>query len=212
MAKKIKITKTEAAYKKLMKSIKQQERYYQQRGFKTVSVSDTFEGMKPNRAGLSELKKYKKIWEAQTAGWKESAKALAKEKVVSAKVAYTYISAMENKERQPGGVQFEEVILDAFNQKVNSMPNYKTREIMGTFTARLRRLLGDEEAARLLAETAEEDKEFEVMLDYYSNEEALQNAYNLIDKIRGKLDETEYPITYQEITEFMESIAEEFEI
>lgn len=192
-------------FAKLKKRIREQERYYNKKGFDTVSVLDTFAGVKPTRSALAELKRYAKVWKAQVEDLKKAAAAIAKQKGVSAGVAYKYLAAQATEASQET-LNFEDVVLSAFMERVNSMPNYASRELMGDFVGRLRNLLGDEEAARILAESAENEEDFEAVLQYFENETALYNTYQLIDTIVSSLDETENPIAVDELRDFMDSI------
>ena len=186
-----------------MKRITTQEAYYRKKGLSVTSVKDTFSGMQPNRSALAELKRYEKIWKSRVASYKAFARELVKEKGVSLDIAYKYIVALENQKEKPGGVLFEDVIFESFFERVGRFPNAETRKKMSEFIGRLRQLVGDEEAARLLADTAENDQDFDVLFTYYENEEASQNLYNLVENIVDKLDQTEYPIAIDELNEFM---------
>ena len=199
-------TKTAIEFNKLKKRIREQERYYRNKGFDTVSVVDTFAGIKPSRSALSELKKYAKLWTKQVDELKKASARIQKEKGVSAGVAYKYLSARAAAMDDEDILDFDDVVLSAFMERVNSMPNYKSREMMGMFVARLRNTLGDEEAARLLAEAAENEEDFEAVLQYEETETALYNTYQLMQTIMENLDETEYPIATDELRDFMDSI------
>ena len=148
-------TKTALEFNKLKKRIREQERYYNKKGFEMVSVADTFAGVKPTRSSLAELKRYAKQWVAMIKDLKAEARKIQKQKGVSAGVAYRYLSARERDQAGTGILDFEDVVIKSFIDQVNKMPNYSSREKMGEFVNKLRQAVGDAEAARNLAETAE---------------------------------------------------------
>lgn len=203
--KKKKQTKTAKEFQRIKKAIRSQERYYQKKGLDTVSVLDTFAGVKPTRSSLAELKRYQKQWKLYIDDVKKEAAKIQKEKDISSSVAYKYLAA---RDRVPSGgsLLFEDVILKTFIEKVNSFPNFESRQKMGEFIVRMRRLLGDQETARILAETADNEEDFDAVLQYYTNETALQNTYNLMDTIVAHLSETENPIAIDELREFMDTL------
>lgn len=199
-------TKTAAEFARIKDRIRAQERYYQKRGFDTVSVYDTFSGVKASRSSLKELRKYEKQWKEYVADLKREAAKVAREKDVSASIAYKYLAAREREESGHGILQFEDVIIKSFAEKINEFPNYQSRVKMAEFVGRLRSLLGDTEAARVLAETAENEQDFEAVLQYFTDDVALYNTYNLMDLIVNKLDATDYPIAADELRDFMDTL------
>lgn len=199
-------TKTAIEFGKLKKRIREQERYYNKKGFEFPSVLDTFAGVKPTRTALSELKKYNKLWKATVKDLQKEARKIQKQKDVSAGVAYRYLSARERDEAGTGILNFEDVVLKSFIDEVNKMPNYSSREKMGEFVVRLRQAVGDSEAARILAETAESEQDFEALLQYETDGVAMYNTYQLINTIANKLEEMEMPIAADEIRDFLDTI------
>lgn len=172
-----------------------------------VSVSDTFAGVKPTRSALAELKRYAKQWKASIKDLQQQARKIQKQQGVSAGVAYRYLSALERDQSgSSGGLNFEDVIMSSFLEQVNKMPNYSSREKMGEFVVKLRGAVGDEEAARILAETAENEQDFEALLNYETDDIAMYNTYQLIDTIAGKLEESGYPLAADDIRDFMDTI------
>lgn len=203
--KKKKPTKTAKEFQRIKKAIRAQERYYEKKGFDTVSVLDTFSGVKPTRSSLAEIKRYQKQWKLYIDDIKKEAARIQKENDISSSVAYKYLAA---RDRVPegGSLLFEDVILKTFIEKINTFPNFESREKMGEFVVRMRRLLGDQETARILAEAAENEEDFDSVLQYFTNETALQNTYALMDTIVSRLDETENPIAVEELRDFMDTL------
>ena len=205
-----KITKTAAEFSKIKKRIREQERYYSKKGFEMPSVSDAFAGTKPTRKALSELKKYEKLWKGKIADLKTAAAQIRKEKGVSASVAYQYLSAKEREKETGNILEFEDVLIDSFYKKINSFPNYQSRVKMSDFIGRMITLLGYTETARILAQTAENEEDFEAVLQYYTDDIALYNTYNLMETMVNSLSDTEFPIAKEELQLFMETL--EFEV
>lgn len=199
-------TKTALEFNKLKKRIREQERYYNKKGFEMVSVADTFAGVKPTRSSLAELKRYAKQWGAMIKDLKAEARKIQKQKGVSAGVAYRYLSARERDQAGTGILDFEDVVIKSFIDQVNKMPNYSSREKMGEFVNKLCQAVGDAEAARILAETAENEQDFEALLQYETDDVAMYNTYQLIDTIAGKLEDMEMPLAADEIRDFMDTI------
>ena len=203
--KKKKPTKTAIEFNKIKKRIREQERYYSKRGFDIVSVSDTFYDVKPTRSTLAELKRYEKQWKQKVKDIKKAASIIKKEKGVSTSVAYKYLAARD--QAQAGNVlKFEDVVINAFYEKINQFPNFQSRLKMGGFIARLTSLVGSEETARILANTAENEQDFEAVLQYNTDDIALYNTYQLMQTIVDQLSESEYPISKQELQDFIDSI------
>lgn len=204
--KKRKPTKTALEFQRIKKQIREQERYYGKKGFDLPSVIDTFSGVKPDRSALSELKRYKKTFSELISGLKTEAAKIKKEKGVSADVAYKYIAAKTRDTSGGPPLLFEEVIINSFIERVNKMPNYESRKQMGDFIGRLINLLGSEEAARVLAETAENEQDFDAVLQYEVDNIALQNTYTLMETIVDRLETSNHPIAADELRDFMDTL------
>ena len=194
-----------ARYQKKLQKIQGQEQALQAKGFSTPSVMDVFDKNSYSKQNARELREYSKTWESYKKEIAARVREIQRQKNVSREVGYHYVASLENM-RSAGTVSFEDVIFSAFFERTMHFPNANTRRDMVSFMDRLRKAVGDEEAARLLAESATNEQDFDSVLQYYPNEEAQQNTYALMQSIVDRLDETEYPITKEELTEWMESL------
>ena len=194
-------TKTYKEWTKVYKALQEQERYYRQKGIDLPSVKDLFARSDVSAKNLRELKKYRTAFKARVKQVKEMISKIRKQFGVGTRDAYQL--AAESMGEEP--LKMSAVIFDSFREKIDKLALRHSRETMRRFTNKLIDTVGEEEAARVLQQTAEEDRLFEVLTYYNKEEEETQHLYNLMNKMIEKADPG--ALTRDELVDFMETIA-----
>ena len=182
MARKKKITKTAREYDRIMKNIKEQERYYSQRGIKLPEVSAADFGGK-TRTGLAKLRKYQKQLKQTVSDIKKKVRNLAKEFGISVKSAYEMVSA------QYGGniPTYTDVAIDNFYKIIDRWATRSSRLAMYKFLNNIRGRVTNEDFAAALKDTAEHDQAMEELLYYHVYSEEVSILQPLLFNILSKL-------------------------
>lgn len=193
-------TKTYKEWTRTYKALQEQERYYRKRGIQIPSVKDLFSRSDVSAKNLRQLKKFKTMTKAYIKNLKTEIAQIRKRFGVTAKEAYQLFSGRRDEER----LMMSDAIFEAFNEKISRLALKHSRNAMTQFTNKLIDVMGREEAARVLQETAEEDRLFEVLTYYNKEEEETQHLYNLMNKMLDHADPG--VLTRDELTDFMEMI------
>lgn len=162
MAKK-KMTKTAREYNRIYKAVKEQERYYRNKGIQLPEISAADFGGK-TRSGLTQLKKYQKELKAAVKEIQKEVKEIQKEMGISTAAAYQEVSARREYDI-PG---YADIAINNFYGIVESWATRSSRETMYKFLNEIRSKVDDSDFARVLDETARESKAMEELQFYHS--------------------------------------------
>ncbi len=163
MAKRNKITKTAREYNRIYKAVKEQERYYRNKGIRLPEISAADFGGK-TRSGLAALKRYQKQLKEQVKGIQKEVRAIQKEMDITSRAAYQELSARMASE----SISYQEVAINNFYEIVQSWATQSSRETMFKFLNEIRSTVEDSDFARVLQETAQENRAMEELQFYHS--------------------------------------------
>ena len=181
MARKKKITKTAREYNRIYHAIKEQERYYRNKGIKLPEISAADFGGK-TRSGLAALKRYQKQLKQTVADIKKEIKDIRKEAGVSTSAAYEIASGR----RAAADVTYQQVAIDNFYQIVASWATRSSRETMYKFLNEIRSRVTDSDFAAVLQQTAQEGGAMEELQFYHSYGEETALVQPLIYSMLSK--------------------------